>query len=136
MAFWPVFCFSAKRNKGCFSVTPAGTRSIVNVGNVFGGPNSPTKFCADGPNFRVHILAILAQKRPNLAKIGIFGHFGARPCWFIWCPVGGLVGGCGARAVSRKTPIYFIISSVLFHYSAFKLVTFILTVNFTIATGH
>ena len=28
--------------------------------------------------------------------------------WLIWCPVGGLVGGCGARAVSRKTPIYFI----------------------------
>ena len=27
------------------------------------------------------------------------------------CPVGGLVGGCGARAVSRKTPIYFIIFS-------------------------
>ena len=26
----------------------------------------------------------------------------------IWCPVGGLVGGCSARAVSRKTPIYFI----------------------------
>ena len=24
------------------------------------------------------------------------------------CPVGGSVGGCGARAVSRKTPIYFI----------------------------
>ena len=23
-------------------------------------------------------------------------------------PVGGSVGGCGARAVSRKTPIYFI----------------------------
>ena len=23
-------------------------------------------------------------------------------------PVGGLAGGCGARAVSRKTPIYFI----------------------------
>ena len=80
MAFWPVFCFSAKRNKGCFSVTPAGTRSIVNAGNVFAGPNSPTKFCADGPNFRVHILAILAQKRPNLAKIGIFGHFGPNIC--------------------------------------------------------
>ena len=30
--------------------------------------------------------------------------------WLIWCPVGGLVGGCGARAVSRKTPIYFIVS--------------------------
>ena len=24
-------------------------------------------------------------------------------------PVGGSVGGCGARAVSRKTPIYFMI---------------------------
>ena len=24
------------------------------------------------------------------------------------CPVGESVGGCGARAVSRKTPIYFI----------------------------
>ena len=28
-------------------------------------------------------------------------------------PVGGLVGGCGARAVSRKTPIYFIIVTLL-----------------------
>ena len=37
-------------------------------------------------------------------KIRIF----ARPCRLIWCPV----GGCGARAVSRKTPIYFIISIV------------------------
>ena len=36
-------------------------------------------------------------------KIGIFVN-----CWLVWCPVGGLVGGCGARAVSRKTPIYFI----------------------------
>ena len=26
----------------------------------------------------------------------------------IRCPVGGSVGGCGARAVSRKTPISFI----------------------------
>ena len=32
----------------------------------------------------------------------------ARPCRLIWCPVGRLVGGCGARAVSRKTPINFI----------------------------
>ena len=31
-----------------------------------------------------------------------------RPCRLIWCPVGGVVGGCGARAVSRKTHIYFI----------------------------
>ena len=43
------------------------------------------------------------------------GHF-SRPaqtdpyglCRLIWCPVGRLVGGCGARAVSRKTPINFI----------------------------
>ena len=32
----------------------------------------------------------------------------ASPCRLIQCPVGGLVGVCGARAVSRKTPIYFI----------------------------
>ena len=29
--------------------------------------------------------------------------------WLIWCPVGGLVGGCGTWAVSRKTPINFIV---------------------------
>ena len=39
-----------------------------------------------------------AQKRPNLAFL------------VIWCPVGGLVGGCGAQAVSRKTHIYFTIT--------------------------
>ena len=37
-------------------------------------------------------------------EIGISDH-----CWLIWYPVDGLAGGCGARAVSRKTPIYFII---------------------------
>ena len=30
-----------------------------------------------------------------------------RPSWLIWCRFGWLNGGCGARAVSRKTPIYF-----------------------------
>ena len=35
-----------------------------------------------------------------------------RPCWLIWCPVGWLDGGCGARAVSCKTPIFFIIINV------------------------
>ena len=40
-------------------------------------------------------------------KIGIRSIW-ARPCRLIQCPVGGSVGGCGARAVSRKTPIYFI----------------------------
>ena len=37
-----------------------------------------------------------------------FWSIWARPCRLIQCPVGGSVGGCGARAVSRKTPIYFI----------------------------
>ena len=31
-------------------------------------------------------------------------------CQLIWCPVGGLVGGCGALADSRKTPNYFTIT--------------------------
>ena len=39
---------------------------------------------------------------PKYAFLGTY-----RPCWFIWCPVGWLVGGCGTQAVSRKTPIYF-----------------------------
>ena len=38
-------------------------------------------------------------------EIGIFVHFGPG----LAGSFGGLVGGCGARAVSRKTPIYFII---------------------------
>ena len=33
---------------------------------------------------------------------------------FIWCPVGGLVGDCGVRAVPRKTPIYFIFDTLEF----------------------
>ena len=49
-----------------------------------------------------------AQKRPNLAQNWHFWSISARPCRLIQCPVGGSVGGCGVRAVSRKTPIYFI----------------------------
>ena len=40
-------------------------------------------------------------------EFGISDH-----CWLIRCPVDGLAGGCGARAVSRKTPIYFIVFDV------------------------
>ena len=50
-----------------------------------------------------------AQKRPNLAQNWHFWSIWARSCRLIQCPVGGSVGGCGARAVSRKTPIYFMI---------------------------
>ena len=48
---------------------------------------------------------IFAQKRPNLAQNW---HFWSIWAWLIQCPVDGSVGGCGARAVSHKTPIYFI----------------------------
>ena len=50
-----------------------------------------------------------APKRPNLAQNWHFWLIWARPCRFFRCPVGGSVGGCGARAVSRKTPIYFMV---------------------------
>ena len=49
-----------------------------------------------------------APKRPNLAQNWHFWSIWARPCRLLRCPVSGSVGGCGARAVSRKTPIYFI----------------------------
>ena len=48
-----------------------------------------------------------AQKRPNLAQNLHLWSIWAKPCRLIQCPVGGSIGGCGARAVSRKTPIYF-----------------------------
>ena len=54
-------------------------------------------------------IRIFAQEQPNLARKWHFWSFWARPCCLIWYPVGGLVGDCGARAVSCKTPIYFII---------------------------
>ena len=38
-----------------------------------------------------------------------FCSFWARPCRFFRCPVDGSVGGCGVWAVSRKTPIYFML---------------------------
>ena len=47
-------------------------------------------------------------------EIRIFGpksflrHIEALPAHLMHCTVGWLVCGCGARAVSRKTPIYFI----------------------------
>ena len=50
----------------------------------------------------------LAQTRPNFAQ-NMFSWTQIGLCRLIWCPVGWLVGGCGARAVSCKIPIYFII---------------------------
>ena len=58
-----------------------------------------------------------APKQPNLAQNWHFWSFWARPCRLIHCPVGGSVGGCGARAVSRKTPINFLFYALLEHDS-------------------
>ena len=60
------------------------------------------------PKLLLSPLKIFAPKPPNFARNWHFWSFWARLCWLIWCPVGGLVGGYGAQAVSRKTPIYFI----------------------------
>ena len=52
---------------------------------------------------------------PNTANFGPkYAFLGTySPCRLIWSLVGWLVGGCGARAVSRKTPIYFILVIVV-----------------------
>ena len=57
-----------------------------------------------------------AQKRPNLAQNWHFWSIWARPCRLIQYPVGGSVGGCDARAVSRKTPIYYIDNNITVEY--------------------
>ena len=49
------------------------------------------------------------QKWPNLAQNWHFWSIWVRPCRLIRRPV----GGCGPRAVSRKTPIYFIYIEIL-----------------------
>ena len=46
-------------------------------------------------------IRIFVQKRSNLARNWHFWSFWARPCQMPALLVGGLVGGCGARAVSR-----------------------------------
>ena len=46
----------------------------------------------------------LPKKDQIWPKIGIFGHFGPG----FAASFGALLVGCGARAVSPKTPIYFI----------------------------
>ena len=51
-----------------------------------------------------------AQKRPNLAQNWHFWSIWARPCRLIRCPDGWSVCSCGTQAVSRKTPIYFMLS--------------------------
>ena len=42
--FRPIFRFSAKPKNSRFSIIPAGTRSVVNVGHFLGGPYGPYYF--------------------------------------------------------------------------------------------
>ena len=58
---------------------------------------------------------------PKTTKIGIFGQFGPGHAGLFGAllDVSGLVGGCGERAVSRKTQIYFIVYFSTFHISVF-----------------
>ena len=46
--------------------------------------------------------AVSPQFRPGPGPLS----FWVRPCQLICCPVGGLVGGCGANSVTCKTTIY------------------------------
>ena len=56
-------------------------------------------------------LVCLAQRRAFLAQ-NMLGTY--RPCWLIRCPAGCLVGGCGARAVSRKTLFINLFLTIIF----------------------
>ena len=40
-------------------------------------------------------------------EIGISDH-----CWLIWCPVGGLVGGCGTGCISQDTYLLYCYLSI------------------------
>ena len=75
-------------------------------GSLFLGPKF--RFLVQKSNF-CHTTPILVDG-PFLA-LGMTGHAGL---FTIQCAVGGSVDGCGARAVSRKTPIYFMSSLVIF----------------------
>ena len=46
----------------------------------------------------------LPKNHPIWPEFGIFVH-----CWLIWCPVGGLVGGCGAGCISQDTYLLYVI---------------------------
>ena len=63
--------------------------------------------------FRTHMFIIQQAREAGLRA--------ERPCRLVWSLVGWLVGGCGARAVSRKTPIYFIsYDLIIYKYLKFE----------------
>ena len=48
----------------------------------------------------------------NFAQNWLFCSFWAWPCWLIWCPVGGLAGGCGAGFISQDTYLLYMIYKI------------------------
>ena len=63
------------------------------------------KRCIGAPSKLIRMFGQKSFFPPKYAFLGTY-----RRCRLIWCPVDWLVdgSGCGAWAVSRKTPIYFI----------------------------
>ena len=91
--FWPILSHAQKT----MQTTCPGGFSVIWVPKLLLSPVKIRSFC---------------QKRPNFAGNWHFWSFWARPWRLIWCPVSGLVSGCGAQAVSRKTPFYFIMATL------------------------
>ena len=81
---WIITLYKVNRCLARYSLRATTTNQPTN-----GAPNKPA---SPGP------------KRPNLAQNWHFWSIWARPSRLIQCSV----GGCGAQAVSRKTPIFFI----------------------------
>ena len=125
MHFQPKTHFLAERKNGRFSVIPARTNLAKNwhfwslcakdlpfwsILKLFPTKETVRTRCLGGflicgyRNFcsLPKELGRLAQKQPFLSQNML-------SCRLIWCPVCWLVGGCGSRAVSCRTPIYFII---------------------------
>ena len=67
-------------------------------------------------------IRIFARIHPNLARNWHFCSFWARPCWLILCPVGGLVGGCGAVCISQDTYLLYDYLTTPLRYIAYETV--------------
>ena len=67
--FWPKKYFSAKQKNGRFSVIPAGTKSVVIVGQFLMALTVPPSFVDDGPKLRGTYNSEVTQVR-NGQKMG------------------------------------------------------------------
>ena len=82
-----------------------GPFSFCEIGKTWGTNKKVNKQTNKNWNFQFPILNTLKIGPPPYSTFwNICNWLIYRPCRLIWCTV----GGCGARAESRKTPIYFI----------------------------